>query len=150
MTSEALPEWVIYIGGIIGTSIAAIFIRMGWKAGGGSPSSGSAQIEGALVDSSSVKQLAAAVEAMNMTVMTIHRDSETIGKARVETLQAMVTAIKELNSSVKRQIEIALQEEEHRDRRERERIERENERLARENEQLRASQRDPGGFMRRD
>ncbi|WAP67243.1 hypothetical protein [Jiella pelagia] len=106
------------------------------------------QLDGALVDSTSVKQLAAAVKAVNITIMTIHRDSETVGKARVAALQAMVEVIGDLAANVHQTNVLTEREEEERERRDRERLIHENEQLQRD---LKEAQRRAGeAAMRRD
>ena len=71
-----------------------------------------------------MKNLAASIEAINLTLLTIHRDSETVGKARVDTLKAMVSAVEDLSSNVHRRNVLTEREEEERERREREALER--------------------------
>ncbi len=113
MAVDAVPEWVIGLAVGVGTAISVVIARLGWKSG--DPAKKPAvQVEGALVDSSSVKQLAAAVEAINVTLLTIHRDSETVGTARVETLRAMIKAITELAAHIERQNDLTEHEEERR------------------------------------
>lgn len=135
----AVAQGLIYI---TLATLAGLGLRKGQSKPAERPSS-SLEVQGALVDSSSVKQLAAAVEAINITLLTIHRDSETIGKARVETLKSMVAAVEALAKSVAHSNALTEREEEERERREREALERENNRLR---EMLKAQ----GDPMRRD
>lgn len=128
------PEWVLWVGAMIGSMIAALVMRLGWKSGGGTKPAAekSLQIEGALVDSSSVMKLAAAIEAMSMTLKEIEHRSNRSGEMRMEVLTKMMTAVSSLAASVERFVRDREEEEERREQREREALQRENERLARE------------------
>lgn len=141
---DFLNEWGVYIGGVIAAVVSGFFARISLTKGrsAGEPETYH-QVAGALVDSSSVANLSASIEAINITLMTIHRDSETVGKARVETLKAMVAAVEALAKTVAHSNVLTEREEEERERREREALEREVTRLR---EKLRG-QDDP---MRRD
>ena len=141
---DFLAEWGVWIGGVIAAIVSGFFAKTSLQKGRtASEPESYTQVAGALVDSSSVKSLAASIEAINLTLLTIHRDSETIGKARVDTLKAMVSAVEDLSSNVHRSNVLTEREEEERERRERESLERE---VARLRDKLRR-QDDP---MRRD
>ncbi|ORE86542.1 hypothetical protein [Aurantimonas sp. 22II-16-19i] len=78
-----------------------------------------------------------------------HRDSETVGKARVTALEAMVEVIADLAANIhKTNVLTDREEEEERERRDRERLIHENEQLMRD---LKEAQRRTGdAAMRRD
>lgn len=77
-----------------------------------------------------------------------HRDSETVGKARVAALEAMVEVIADLAANVHKTNVLTEREEKERERQERERLIHENEQLQRD---LKEAQRRAGeAAMRRD
>lgn len=65
------------LGAILGTAIAAFAVRMGWKSGGKEMESPTqvAEIQSAIVDSSSVKMLAASIEGLSFTLLELKKTS---------------------------------------------------------------------------
>lgn len=69
------PEtWTLIFGGV-GTAIAAFAVRMGWKGGGREIENPSdvMELKSAIVDSSSVKLLAASIEGMGFNILEVKR-----------------------------------------------------------------------------
>ncbi|MEF2551954.1 hypothetical protein VQ042_11380 [Aurantimonas sp. A2-1-M11] len=143
---DFLNQFGVYIGGFLAAVITGIVAKLSLKRGkAASETETYTQVAGALVDSSSVRDLAASIEAINLTLLTIHRDSETVGKARVETLKAMVAAVEALSANVNRTNVLTEREEEDRERREREKTERERDAYKHRTEELEAELRKRGG-----
>lgn len=85
MSSTELPQWISYLAGAIGLIISAVAIRLGWIKGGGEQPSATEQgrLVGALVDSSSVRDLTIAIKAHSETMVAVaeetHREMRNLG-----------------------------------------------------------------------
>jgi chloramphenicol 3-O-phosphotransferase len=100
MDSAGIPEWVMWLGAAAGSMLGALVIRLGWKSAGGEktgPSNGkSFTLDAALVHSSSVKHLTAAIEAATLEGMTQRLDtdkSRQIGYRLIELLSGLVVEV---------------------------------------------------------
>lgn len=65
----------IVAGGFVGTAISALALRMGWKSGDKEVShpTDTVEIKSAIIDSSSIKLLAAAIEGLSFTLLEIKK-----------------------------------------------------------------------------
>jgi hypothetical protein len=99
---DGIPEWVYWIGAGIGSMLAGLVIRLGWKsAASGRHMSETAEVSGALVDSASVKMLAAAIEAHTLELITARKVREKTHEDGVKTLAALREEIQELRREMR-------------------------------------------------
>ncbi len=97
-------------GGILGTALGALAIRMGWKRGGSEISSPSETVElkSAIVDSSSVKILAASIEGLSFTLLELKKfttdtneESFKLTEKLIDSLDTHTQEIRELSREIR-------------------------------------------------
>ena len=67
--ANSLPEWVLWIGGIVGVAVSSVVLKLGLKSGEATGEKvETARLDAALVDSVSVKHLAGSVEGLSSTM----------------------------------------------------------------------------------
>lgn len=83
---DTIPEWVTWIGTGIGAMIAAVVVRLGWKAGGGQKLSEGKPfvMDAALIDNAAAHKLAASIEGLTFQLQHLMHDAEKDRKIRYE------------------------------------------------------------------
>ncbi|MBP0617936.1 hypothetical protein [Jiella mangrovi] len=72
--TNALPEWVLWIGGGVGVAVSTIVLKLGLKSGeAAGDRTEPVRLDGALVDSVSVRQLAGSVEGLSLTMRELDK-----------------------------------------------------------------------------
>ena len=72
--ANALPEWVLWIGGGVGVAVSTVVLRLGFKSGERTGDKAEpARLDAALVDGVSVRHLAGSVEGLSMTLREIDK-----------------------------------------------------------------------------
>jgi hypothetical protein len=86
--------WTL-VGGGVGSAIAAFAIRMGWKNGGKEIEQPSANLEikSAIIDSSSVKVLAASIEGLGFTLLELKKDAHVASEGNVKLILKLIESI---------------------------------------------------------
>jgi len=102
---QEIPQWVYWIGGGVGTAFTTFAIHMGWKSGGEKKggSDKTLVLDGALVDSSSIRMLTAAIEAGTLELITGRHDAEKARQAgyrMIETVAKLGDEVEELRRVV--------------------------------------------------
>lgn len=67
-----LPDWVQWVAGGLGLTIAAVAARLGWT---GKPQTPAAEIAGAIVDNKSAKEISDAIHVAMLKYLDVHEES---------------------------------------------------------------------------
>ncbi|WAP69013.1 hypothetical protein [Jiella pelagia] len=67
--ANSLPEWVLWVGGIVGVAVSTVVLKLGLKSGEATgPKVEMARLDAALVDGVSVRHLAGSVDGLSLTM----------------------------------------------------------------------------------
>lgn len=103
--ANSLPEWVLWVGGIVGVAASTIVLKLGLKSGGASgDKTETARLDAAPVDGVSVRHLAGSVEGLATTMrdldVRIGERARELGHQGVQQAEALNELMRDLAREV--------------------------------------------------
>ncbi len=105
LDANSLPEWVLWVGGVVGVAVSTVVLKLGLKSGESTgQKSETARLDAALVDGVSVRHLAGSVEGLSLTMREIdgrigERARES-GQQSVQQSEALTELLRDLAREV--------------------------------------------------
>lgn len=94
-----LPDWVQYIAGGIGVTLAVLAARLGWT--GAPKQTPAAEIAGAIVDNRSAKEITDAIHKATSKWVDMHEELIEMRRDELETRRNLSNNIKTLHEEVR-------------------------------------------------
>lgn len=94
----------IFSGGFLGTAIGALALRMGWKSGSkevANPTD-TVELKSAIVDSSSIKLLAASIEGLGFNLLELKKISSESNEKNQKLVERLIESIENQTEEIRR------------------------------------------------